>query len=79
MNAQALTAVAVLNREEIAAQDYGDTLAGITMPRHCLARSKAQAAQAVPVVPQAASHRIVVNDGGPFNQSAGFRGYKLLS
>jgi len=42
LNAQALTAIAVFNREEIAAQYYGDAMAGITVPQHSLTESKTQ-------------------------------------
>jgi len=40
----ALAAVAIFNREEIATQNHSDPVKRIAMPRHCLAGSKAQAA-----------------------------------
>lgn len=42
LNSQALTALAVFNRQQITSQYYGDTVKRIAMPRHGFAGCKAQ-------------------------------------
>jgi hypothetical protein len=44
LNPQALASVTVFNREEIASQDYSDSMERIAMPRHSFAGSKTQSA-----------------------------------